>query len=352
MTASANRLTARANGSPFALGAEPTAIRAGPIRPLLSALGQLGYDVEALLAAAGVAPGELEDPEAWIPCDVLPRVLGGAMRQRFTPNIAARMAALTPIGTYPLLDYLILTCDTVAEGARQLARFFPLIGAPAELIVREDESPIRVSVRSSDPFTMEFAVAIMVHHFRRETDNRLRVAFASLTHTPDDIDALEKQLGCPVQAPDAWCGLALPKESWPLPMRRRDPVLKRVLEGHAEDVTAREPVGVDDSLSERVRRVLTSTLGRGEPNIAAVSRTLAVAPRTLQRRLAEEDVSFNALIDETRREAAERLLADASLAVAEIAYLLGFSEPSAFHRAFRRWTGAAPSAFRLRHRPT
>jgi AraC-like DNA-binding protein len=74
-----------------------------------------------------------------------------------------------------------------------------------------------------------------------------------------------------------------------------------------------------------------------------------MSARSLQRRLGDEGTSFDAVIDELRRDLAHRYLADPRIAIAEVAYLLGFSEPSAFHRAFKRWTGATPSEAR---RPT
>jgi AraC-like DNA-binding protein len=72
-----------------------------------------------------------------------------------------------------------------------------------------------------------------------------------------------------------------------------------------------------------------------------------MSARTLQRRLAGEGLSFDGVLDELRRELALRHLADRRVAIAEVAYLLGFSEPSAFHRAFKRWTGTTPGAARL-----
>ena len=82
------------------------------------------------------------------------------------------------------------------------------------------------------------------------------------------------------------------------------------------------------------------------PSIDLVAKQLAIAPRTLQRRLATEGFSYQQVVDLERREAAERLLVDASLAVGEIGYLLGFSEPSAFHRAFKRWHQMTPLEYR------
>jgi AraC-like DNA-binding protein len=82
--------------------------------------------------------------------------------------------------------------------------------------------------------------------------------------------------------------------------------------------------------------------------IGVAARRLAPTPRTLQRRLARAGISFEALCDETRKQAAQSYLADATLTIAEVSYLLGYSEPTAFHRAFKRWYRTTPQAFRAR----
>ena len=82
-----------------------------------------------------------------------------------------------------------------------------------------------------------------------------------------------------------------------------------------------------------------------------VARALGVSVRSLQRRLAEEGRSYHGLVDETRKDAAERYLSNSSLSIGEVAFLLGYSEAAAFHRAFRRWSGATPQEFRRRCPP-
>jgi AraC-like DNA-binding protein len=162
---------------------------------------------------------------------------------------------------------------------------------------------------------------------------------------PDDRLDLERLLRCPVRSPATWSGIEFPRNTMQTALTRRDPVLRAVLEGHAAGkapVSNTEP----DSAAKRVRAVLTSRIGEDLPDLEHVARHLAMAPRTLQRRLAAEGASYKDLIDLTRREAAERLLADRSLGVAEVGYLLGFSEPSAFHRAFKRWLGVSPLEYR------
>jgi AraC-like DNA-binding protein len=95
-----------------------------------------------------------------------------------------------------------------------------------------------------------------------------------------------------------------------------------------------------------VRRLLAAPANGSVTSVEAVARRLAMSPRTLQRRLSEEGTSFDSLREEMRKQTAETFLADRTLAVSEVAFLLGFSEPGAFHRAFKRWHNTTPDAFR------
>jgi AraC-like DNA-binding protein len=103
----------------------------------------------------------------------------------------------------------------------------------------------------------------------------------------------------------------------------------------------REPYGVDE-----VRQVVAVLLVRRCPDIHLVADTMLTSPRTLQRRLHSAGLTYANLIAEARRASAERLLADPDRTVADVARLLGYSDPAHFTRAFQRWTGVSPRAFR------
>ena len=98
-------------------------------------------------------------------------------------------------------------------------------------------------------------------------------------------------------------------------------------------------------MSTRVRRLLVEHLGQSVLTLDAVATTLAVSRRTLTRRLADEHESFRQILDDVRRDFARALLRDRSLSIGDIAFFLQYSEPAAFHRSFRRWTGQTPQAF-------
>ena len=134
------------------------------------------------------------------------------------------------------------------------------------------------------------------------------------------------------------------RATWQLPLRRRDPILRHVLEEHANEVLNRLPVRT--GLAFEVQRLLAARVAGGDPSLKSIGRDLGMSSRTLQRRLTDEGVSFQRLLDDTRKGTARRYLADSTLAIGEIAYLLGYSEAAAFHRAFKRWYGQTPDAFR------
>ena len=96
--------------------------------------------------------------------------------------------------------------------------------------------------------------------------------------------------------------------------------------------------------------MLAASLRNGRPNLAQVAQDLGLSSRTLQRRLREQGFVFGQLVEEVRRRLAQSYLDEGRLSVSEVAYLLGYSELSAFSRAYRRWTGAAPIAGRQRLR--
>jgi AraC-like DNA-binding protein len=155
-------------------------------------------------------------------------------------------------------------------------------------------------------------------------------------------------VACPVRIGESWAGFALAREAWELPLRRRDSILRGVLERHAEEMIAEEPA--PNAVTSDVRRVLASRIARGDTQIQSVARALSTSTRSLQRRLAAVGLSYNQMLDQVRKEAAERYLSDSPLSITEIAYLLGYSEPAAFNRAFRRWYEQTPQAFRERQR--
>jgi AraC-like DNA-binding protein len=120
--------------------------------------------------------------------------------------------------------------------------------------------------------------------------------------------------------------------------------LRQVLEGHANDLLARVPART--GLALEVQRALAPRVAGGDTRIESIGHEFGMSARTLQRRLAGEGVSYQKLLDDERKAAAGRFVTESTLAIGEIAYLLGYSEAPPFYRAFKRWYGRTPEKFR------
>jgi AraC-like DNA-binding protein len=191
------------------------------------------------------------------------------------------------------------------------------------------------------------AASLIVLHFRTETEGGFTASSLSLRHRPDDPVAFARVLGCEVNGEATWNGLIVPIASWRLPLRRRDSLLRRLLETQADQILERLPQR--SGVAEQVQRTLAADLSAEATRIDIFARQLAMSGRTLQRRLTDEGVSFQQLLDAARKEAAGRYLVESTLAIGEVAYLVGYSEPAPFHRAFKRWYRMTPETFRRRH---
>jgi AraC-like DNA-binding protein len=348
MTAHANSLTKRAT---------TTATRPSPpltepalnFRTYVDALARLGFQVDVLLRDAGVPRSALDDPDGRIPCATIGAILNRALSERRVESLGMRIAIETPIGAFPLIDYLVLSSETAGHALEQLARYFRLVASAVALEFRHDKETIRVSYEGpSGSMQYEFGITLCLLHLRRETDKRFRAESVSLVHRPDNLGDMEEVLGSPVRPGAAWNGWTMTREMWNLPLRRRDPILRGLLEQQASDMLRRLPA-IGGAAFE-VRQALVSRVVGGDTRIEAVARDLAVSVRSLQRRLSAEGHSYHALVDETRKEAAGQYLIASSMSIGEVGFLLGYSEAAAFHRAFKRWSGMTPQDFRRQHR--
>jgi AraC-like DNA-binding protein len=167
----------------------------------------------------------------------------------------------------------------------------------------------------------------------------LAVEFSHAAPPGPTLERFRKALDAPVRFGAERTQLVLPAAALTLPMRSADPTLAGILARTADAALAALPT--DARLASQVARALHPLLRDDRGHIDEVAARLGMPARSLQRRLRDEGTSFQDVREDVRRTLAERYLQD-GLAIAEVAFLVGYSEPSAFFRAFKRWTGATP----------
>lgn len=315
---------------------------------------QRGLDSASLLAEVGVAPEVLSSPDGRIRRDRMLALWKRMEADLDDPAIAFHVGRAFPFGTFDVLDYVFATSKSVEAGVRTAIRYFRLLIDQAELTLTRGETHATIGYQLLNDadglarYSTEFTFAVITDRLRGcaalDVWSPLRLRLSHAAHA--DVSEYEAYFGCAVHFDEEMNELRLPLALLDAPMRRADPKLNTVLRRHASSLldALPEDVAFDDTVRRELYRALTE--GDATPAVEDIAGRLAVGTRTLQRRLKDVDTNFAALLDEMRFNLATRFLGDPSMTIGEVGFLLGFSEPSAFNRAFRRWAGETPGAYR------
>jgi AraC-like DNA-binding protein len=312
------------------------------LRPVLAALEPPAR--AALCAAADLSEPILADADARVTAAQFCVAWAELIRWSKEPQIALRIAEATPTGAFGVVEYVCRSAPTLGDALRLWVRYLNLLDDAVEvgLVEEGDHAALRV-VRESEapaPASHELCFAIVVQVARRLSALPFRPAGVDFAHrAAGEVAVYRRWFDAPVRFGAEHTQLILARQALAAPLASADAALSAILTRHAETLAERDRG--QPPLTAQVRRVLTDGLRADDSGIDQVSAKLGLTARSLQRRLKEEGTSFNELRESLRRELANRYLDD-DLSISEIAFLLGFSEPSAFFRAFKRWTGQTP----------
>ncbi|GAC1031756.1 AraC family transcriptional regulator [Pseudomonas sp. No.21] len=342
--------------SPTAASPDQASVSASLTQAILHAAESLGLPRAELLAASGLGDAQLGDPDARIPFPAQ-EALWSAIESRLAhpePGLVLGQA-LAP-GQFSVLGYLLQSSPTLGDALEAELRYQRLVGEGGTLAVEIRGDQLWTLYRPLHPHvpaTRTRVLALMAFWMRlmQPLLDDFRLLRACFIHSrPESLAAYEDCFACALEFDATDYALVLPLKLRGAALRQANPPLQALLRQHAEALLARLP---SEGLRARVVALLSAQLAHGEPDRSALAASLGLSERTLQRRLAEEGSSYQQLLGDTRLQLAERHLQEGNLPIAEIAVLLGYSEPSVFFRAFRQWTGKTPGEYRqqLARRP-
>lgn len=322
---------------------------------IVQAAAAQGVDAAELARGVGFDPSRAVDIDARIPLELEERLWDEAARRTSDEAFGLHAAERVKPGAFDVLDYAVRAAPTLRASLERLVRYNRLVhdAAVFTLVPRGDAVCVEHAFRTAEApcrHAAEFTLASLVVVAAQTTGSVLRPRAVDFRHgRPSDAVVAEHRriFGLEPRFAQRVNALELDRASLDRALQTADPALSRVIERHAEALLAARPAKTE-SAADRVRRVLSATLGEGDATLSAVAAKLKTSERTLQRKLEAEGVTFDALLEELRRDLALAYLKDPRIAVAEVAYLLGYSEPSPFHRAFKRWTGLTPTEARHR----
>jgi AraC-like DNA-binding protein len=321
------------------------------VQPVLARLRALGLDADAALCAADLSPAIVNDADARIPHRLVLALWREAVRQSGDDAFGIHAAEGIRPGTFDVLDYATRSSATLAEGLARLVRYHRILHDAAVVQVRAHGDRVQLTHALPDHagelprHPAEFIVAAWVVVARQATGTDFAPLEVGFIHAPPaDLSEHQRLFRAPIRFNSSANEVVLSRPVLDLPLVKSDPGLCAVLERQMGELLERLPRTT--SLGVRVRQLVAKELSTAAPSAAAAARKLHMSRRTLQRLLHAEGTTFSKLVDALRRELATSYFREPAIAIAEVAFLLGFSEASAFHRAFKRWHGVTPSVYR------
>ena len=305
-----------------------------------------------LFRQAGLDPARLDDPNARYPYAHMQRLWRLATEASGDPCFGLRTAEFCHPTTFHALGYAWMASATLAEALQRLVRYqrvmstvlaMELIDEPSGILLRWKLAPAEATDPAA-PASVDASVAVVLGLCRQAAGAAFSPQRISLQRPPPSC--AERFFGyfrAPIEFSSMQTALAFSRNDIDTLLPTANADLARANEQVIHDYLARFD---RSSTAMLVRAKLIEQLPSGRATEESVAEALHLSRRTMQRKLRDEGTGFKQILEDMRRQLAIQYVQNSQLSLNEITYLLGFSEPSNFTRAFRRWTGVAPSAYR------
>ena len=316
---------------------------------ITKAVDSYGCDSGALFSEVGLDKSRLFDANARYPYHTITRLWQLAARVTGDPCFGLRAARFWHPTTLHALGYSFLASATLKDAVERVTRYVRVVNthASVELMEAHHAFELHVGTKNVQPpadEAMDAAVAILVGLLRTSSDQPFAPLQVDLRRPrPTCAEHIERQLDTRVRYDCPELVVYLDKQA----LLRQLPTANAELARANDEIVMRYLADLDiANVAGRAQARLLDLLPSGNSSEATMARSLNMSLRTLQRRLRDEGTSYKEVLDQTRRQLAYEYIRDSKVSITEMAYLLGFSDANNFSRAFKRWQGMAPTAYR------
>ncbi len=322
------------------------------VRLIADQLVRMGVSLPRWLGLSGITVEELAHEDFVLDLAAFRSLSLDARRMSGEPALGLRVGESMGVEAHGALGFAAMNSRTIRDVLTLVQRYLGLRIALVSLHLDEKKNsgPVRVILRERLPLdgvlemVLEGMVCTVRNLLRDVSMGACDVCAVSFEFADPGYAPLARTLlRAPVRYGQSWTGLSLSPQMLDLPLKMSDPRSFRLAEDHCN--RALRQIENRRSWEARVQRVLLESRV-GFPSLDETARRLRVTPRTLHRRLGVEQTSFRAILEDVRHQSALEQLKDGDASIEEVAYILGYSDPANFRRAFRRWTGGPPSAVR------
>lgn len=319
---------------------------------IVASLKASGFGMPAITTGLSVQRRHLRDPEAKIPFADHVALLQRAADLTGDPCYGFRMGQTRDFRDAGLLAYLGISSKNLGDAIRNMIRYHTVFSDAVSADWLDEEDGCRLVWRFSGVDhgaarqAVEFSLANFINALRRLSRREIRPRRLCFVHARNSyIEDFRRYFGCPVDFAAAETAVELGADALETPIPTSDHRLLKILQGYSEEILARNAKH-GPTLVEKTTRLITERLTRGDATIDLIARELGMSTRTLNRRLKEHSLTFAKILDDLRRQLAEKYLKETDISLAQISFLLGYSETSSFNHAVKRWTGKTPLGVR------
>jgi AraC-like DNA-binding protein len=320
---------------------------------LIEAIMASRGDPDEILHAVGLDRLTLSDPQGFVPCADFARLLPETARRTGDDSFGLHFGEqFQPKNIGPLM-YVVLNSPTMAVAFDNAVRYLKVHNEAVRGSFTYDATAgyLRTSFVGLAMEDMrqqsEYGMVVALNTLRLMAGSRWSPREVQFAHqAPTHAGEHARIFGAPISFGYETNTLVIDRPFIDRQVPAADEQLYPILRRYLDRVVKEMPR--EDRTLASIRQVIGDAIREGDPKLDDVARKLTLSTRTLQRRLKEQGLDFKGLVDDTRRRSSLDYLADPMHTPAEIAYLLGYSEVSAFNRAFKRWTGTTPSTYRRR----
>ena len=313
-----------------------------------------GIAVDPLFEKAGLKPEILDSDEGRIDGEQLQAFIHLLAEHTGNPVLGLETGDYVQPGSYSVLGYITMSCATLGEAVTRIAPYEKLVGdmGTTRLKMKGDSATLIWTCNFTDsvvwPQVVDNVFASWINYARWLADSTdatpLEVRLRRPSPGPEHEKAYALRWQCPVQFDAEEDSVTFAQSLLATRLRQPDPLLRKTLEAHALSQLAL--LDTDTDLTSKVKQSIQKQLADGITRQDMVAEDLGMTSRTLQRKLSQEGVSYQKLLDEVRQQMAEDYLRNTDMSIPDIALRLGYSETTSFHRKFKAATGKTPGDFR------
>lgn len=325
------------------------------IRKAIQYTATRGVDTKSLCAAINIDPSLLEVPDHRITGDINRAMWREIVKQTGDNNVGLHMGEEFNLASIGILGYVLYNCQTFNQVLEKLSRYWYLLsqGIYMHYSVSQGQvlcdcdivSNLKNYLLEEPRQPIESILTSLLTLTKSITGKQLHLYAVWFQHPcPSDISEHQRIFGTNVQFSMPTNRMIFDANCLNWEVLSANPNLLLVFEQYAEAMLHK--LSQQNTYTNTVVDAIAQKLKGEVPTIEVIANGLAISVRNLQRELQAEGTSYQQLLDETRKELAIRYLKKPNVMIHDVAFLLGFSEPSAFHRAFKRWTGKTPRAYK------